>query len=533
MNLIYKAVFILTFLLPLTVFSQPELEIEPDDLEFEDIFNRLENAYFINDGDETLWIDSIEYNNNLYYVRFDNQYTMPFFIEPYDTVRMDCILAGYYFVPSIDTSDTMYVYSNSEDGVEEIDVEIEYWDDDFDTGIITGIISDTASLPIADASVHFLYEGNYIIHSVNTDESGIFTVELPPGGYLVAAEKDSYYVTFYGQQFDPFDAEYLTVDSNSIKNADIIMPRQISTPNSVSGFIYDSLAGTPLSKGIIVVRNGTHTPTKIASGVNAVTNNSYTAFVDSRGHYEIKNIIEPEYYYIQSFSDYFVPSYYSLQNYSQIFWQNADSVLINTQLTTRNIYMPRDSSLGGGTAAGTINFSGRGDEITDVIVYAKPVNYDTLIFNYSFTAEGGSFNVPFLPYGEYTLIAQKIGYFDGYSQNFIIDSLNTSISNLQIVLQPNSVDADPILPEDHVLLYNYPNPFNPTTTIGFILPASSDVELKLINILGENVKNILTDHLLPGKYEIKFDGSDITSGTYFLLLKTKEGIKAKKILLLK
>jgi hypothetical protein len=195
--------------------------------------------------------------------------------------------------------------------------------------------------------------------------------------------------------------------------------------------------------------------------------------------------------------------------------------------------MPRDSSLGGGTATGTVNFNGKGDEVTDVIVYAKPVNYDTLIFNYSFTAEGGNFNVPFLPYGEYMLIAQKIGYFDGYSQNFIIDSLNASIGNLQITLRPNSVTADPFLPDDHTILYNYPNPFNPSTTIGFVLPFSSNVELKVLNILGETVRTVLTDFLLPGKYEINFDGSELASGSYFVILKTDEGIKAKKILLIK
>src|SRR5690606_39561363 len=122
MNLITKTIILLSFF-PLLVLAQPELEIEPDDLRFEDIFSRLENAYFINEGNVTLRIDSIVYKNHLYYVRFDNQYTMPFFIEPYDTVRMDCILAGYYFVPSIDTSDTMWVYSNSVDGVEKIEVE--------------------------------------------------------------------------------------------------------------------------------------------------------------------------------------------------------------------------------------------------------------------------------------------------------------------------------------------------------------------------------------------------------------------------
>jgi hypothetical protein len=532
MKLINKVVISLIFLYPI-VHAQPELKITPDKLKFEDVFNRLENAYFINEGDDPLKIDSIVYNNNLYYVRFDNPYSMPVYIEAGDTVKMDCILAGYYHVSSADTADTMYVYSNSIKGLERIRVRIEYWDDDFHKGTINGQVTDSLSSPIPNANIYFFYDGNYIIHTTTTDQNGFYSYDLPAGSYQIAAEKDSFYVTFFGQQFDPFNAEYITLEENSFESADIMMSPEINTSNSVSGIIYDSLSITPLRKGVVVVRNGTHTPTKIVADKNSVTNDIYTAFVSDSGYYKIDNIVGPGYYYVQSFSDYFVPSYYSFNTPSEIFWQNADSVYITSGVNNLNIYMPRDSSLGGGTATGKVNINTGTGEISDIIVYAQAVNNNASIFNYAFPSASGDFNIQFLPYGTYRLIGQKIGYSDGFSSIFTIDSMNTTISDLEVALMPGSSDETPFLPENHVLLSSYPNPFNPSTKIEFFLTYTSEIELKVYNLLGEEVRKLLKENLPPGKYEILFNASGLTSGPYFVILNTNKEIKAKKILLIK
>ncbi len=529
---IHKIIISFILFLSFHLFAQPRLEIKPDEIEFENIFNRLENVYFINEGDAALRIDSVVYNRNIYYIRFDQPYTNVFYLEPDDSVKMDCILAGYTYIPSSDTSDTMYVYSNSERGVEDIKVKIDYYDDDLEEGTINGLVTDGIS-PIVGAVIYFFYEGNYIIHSTNTDQSGSYEAELPPGSYKIAAEKDSFYVTFFGQQFDPINAEFVILGGNSIKTADIVLTPHANTFNSISGIIYDSLSGGPLKKGIVVIKGGIHTPTKIMNGSGSLTNGNYTAFIKDSGAYAIRNIIEPDNFYIQSFSDYFVPSYYSSSGTSQIFWQNADSVQIDTSLTNLNISMLRDSSLGGGNAVGTVSINTIGDTISDVIIYAQPVNNDSLAFNYAFTSHDGNFNVPFLPYGEYRLIAQKIGYYDGYSINFIVDSVNTVIKNLNITLYPNSAVDDPFIPGNHILLYNYPNPFNPSTTIEFNLPFSSDVQLKVYNILGEEIKILLNDHMSSGLHKYDFNAGDLNSGVYFVTLTTRETLNVRKILLLK
>ena len=69
MRLLTAGIFI--FIISLSIKAQPQLEIYPDGIEFTDIFHRLGNVLFINVGNAPLSIDSISYNKNFYFVRFN------------------------------------------------------------------------------------------------------------------------------------------------------------------------------------------------------------------------------------------------------------------------------------------------------------------------------------------------------------------------------------------------------------------------------------------------------------------------------
>ncbi len=84
---------------------------------------------------------------------------------------------------------------------------------------------------------------------------------------------------------------------------------------------------------------------------------------------------------------------------------------------------------------------------------------------------------------------------------------------------PNSV-VESELPELFSLQQNYPNPFNPTTTIGFQIPHSSFVTLKVFDVLGRQIAELVNDAKLPGTYSVTFDARLISSGVLFLELKS-------------
>ncbi|RJP62696.1 MAG: T9SS C-terminal target domain-containing protein [Ignavibacteriales bacterium] len=80
---------------------------------------------------------------------------------------------------------------------------------------------------------------------------------------------------------------------------------------------------------------------------------------------------------------------------------------------------------------------------------------------------------------------------------------------------------------------NYPNPYNPQTTIRFQLPQEGFVTIKVYNALGEEIKTLLNEEKEYGMYELKFDGSDLPSGMYIYTIKVNEYYASKKMLLVK
>lgn len=80
---------------------------------------------------------------------------------------------------------------------------------------------------------------------------------------------------------------------------------------------------------------------------------------------------------------------------------------------------------------------------------------------------------------------------------------------------------------------NFPNPFNPATTISFQLPQPGNVSLKVYNLLGQEVATLVDEELSSGIYAIPFDASNLASGTYLYRLEVGNAVQTKKLTLLK
>ena len=96
-----------------------------------------------------------------------------------------------------------------------------------------------------------------------------------------------------------------------------------------------------------------------------------------------------------------------------------------------------------------------------------------------------------------------------------------------------SITVENNLPTEFALLQNYPNPFNPTTVIEFSITNTSQVSLEVFNIKGEKVNQLLNEELNAGKYQFKFDASQLSSGLYFYKIVSGKYSATKKMLLVK
>ncbi|NOX67101.1 MAG: T9SS type A sorting domain-containing protein [Chlorobi bacterium] len=102
------------------------------------------------------------------------------------------------------------------------------------------------------------------------------------------------------------------------------------------------------------------------------------------------------------------------------------------------------------------------------------------------------------------------------------------------IRDPNSVEKDEsVVVNEYQLYSNYPNPFNPTTTIQFDLKETSIVTLRIYNSLGELVAELENGRMSAGRYTRIFDASNLSSGIYFYKLKANNFVDIKKMTLLK
>ena len=119
--------------------------------------------------------------------------------------------------------------------------------------------------------------------------------------------------------------------------------------------------------------------------------------------------------------------------------------------------------------------------------------------------------------GKETTVASSVDTFDV-----------TFIRKIQVGVNDN------IVPDAFYVNQNYPNPFNPSTTISFGLPKESFVDLRIYNVLGQEVVVLISNQLRKaGNQQVKFDGSSLASGTYIYRLKADNQIVTKKMILMK
>ena len=83
------------------------------------------------------------------------------------------------------------------------------------------------------------------------------------------------------------------------------------------------------------------------------------------------------------------------------------------------------------------------------------------------------------------------------------------------------------------LITNYPNPFNPTTTINYQLPENGFVTIKVYDVLGKEVATPVNENKSAGYYKVDFDASKLTSGVYIYTINVNGFAQSKKMLLMK
>ena len=143
----------------------------------------------------------------------------------------------------------------------------------------------------------------------------------------------------------------------------------------------------------------------------------------------------------------------------------------------------------------------------------------------------------------------KIGFINGYGNSNVPHYYTYKDENVDVPgnykYRLKQIDTDgkfayspiaetEVFGSDNYSLYeNYPNPFNPTTTIEYYVPADTKVTLKILDILGREVTTLVDEEVTAGKHKVIFDASSLSSGIYIYQLRTNDKIITRKMMLLK
>ncbi len=110
---------------------------------------------------------------------------------------------------------------------------------------------------------------------------------------------------------------------------------------------------------------------------------------------------------------------------------------------------------------------------------------------------------------------------------------NESEPVAKVVFTLTDVALAESLPKEFKLEQNYPNPFNPSTAISYQLPAQSFVTLKIFDVLGREISTLVDELKSAGKYEVEFNGSNLSTGVYIYRLAAGNFVSTKKMILQK
>ncbi len=146
-------------------------------------------------------------------------------------------------------------------------------------------------------------------------------------------------------------------------------------------------------------------------------------------------------------------------------------------------------------------------------------------------------------YGHFTKYRYRLGQFSGqqvavgfrYYVNMLSSEAGLAVQLDDIYIGPlvgvQNISSE--IPGAYKLAQNFPNPFNPATSIAFDIPQNTFVSLKVFDVLGREVKELVNEKLEPGSYKVNLDASRLSSGTYFYSLTTANFTQTKKMILVK
>lgn len=351
--------------------------------------------------------------------------------------------------------------------------------------------------------IPFLSDNYSYVGDINQDGTNNFALV----NTTYSARENDKYISGLVRIYSTFEGDTSNFDSKNYIDITIPYPNNQNGRNNNFGYFIDSgdLNGDSIPD--LLVGSYEQIDSTNTNGVDAL-------FIFYGG----QNFSDSSYFSFP-FIDYTDPSYSTLFRSSRTKFvailpdvndDKMDDILVLT--TTFESDNRPNGLIFKGSKADSINY-------TDPIVLESPYEFGGL-GSRSKHVSVGNFNTT----SGLDFILKQFGEYTGLSDAVYLFELDASLVSNEIEL--NKVKT-------FNLEQNYPNPFNPSTNITFSLPKNSTVTLKVFNILGQEVLELVNEKLVQGTHKFTFDATNLASGVYIYKLVTPEYTESKKMLLIK
>jgi hypothetical protein len=347
--------------------------------------------------------------------------------------------------------------------------------------------------------------------AAQTNIRGEYTITTPSvrNAVLVLiaqASKAGYATEYYNNRPALFLADPIFVfNDTTIDNIDFSLTPLVSNLSVLGSVTND--AGAPLRSAFVVSSN-------LATGEIAFT------FTDGQGNYALGNL-KPLNHIILFAADGYVPEFYD----DASLWEQARPVFPGNPLSGINaVLTPIVPDSGSGALAGVVR-DPNASPLSSVLIIAR--NASGKAVGFDLTDGQGMYQIAGFAGGRYTLQATKVRFRSQVGEVLYNPNVTgTQLANFTLEHAITSVETSEkqeALPGKFELGANYPNPFNPSTTIYFGLPQSQEVRLAVYNVLGREVKELLNGYVEAGRHNLEWNGTDnagkpVVSGIYFCAL---------------
>ena len=217
------------------------------------------------------------------------------------------------------------------------------------------------------------------------------------------------------------------------------------------------------------------------------------------------------------------------------FWVTTDSMSSETGITTEVMIWMDNNLIGpAGNIIGTVTFDG-------FDYYLYQANWDSWTYFAFISAEPQYSGVLGVHHFVNHLVSQGMLNSDEYFADFELGNEvvygmgQTDIQQYEIYVNSNPLSVAPpdLIPGHYSFSYNYPNPFNPATTVNFSIPNSEFVSIKVYDIHGAELTTLISKKLSSGEHSVEWDGTNYPSGIYIARISSGNYYQARKMLLVK